>query len=467
MNPEELISKEELLLTGWTERQIDAALDEPDEVGPSGHWRNTSGKPYFDRDRVAVAAYKIGLKNEKPLHAQWSKWNLSNKPSALPLLTVDFYHLAEATVKGASRQFSSLRASHPVLGRQNGTRDKERLLIEEILIKLVMDASGVELPNLNALHQYLSERSAHAPESLGDHWPKDVVFRAARRSSYVSKASGEKSKQRFLDVISLVHAGLVQGVDGKKVELIDLLISSPRLRFDRRWGNELGGSKNSYHVLHHRELPNSPGRNESVTDFVCYGGDNRWELLTDATDDSGRVQVEPVRQLMGTVVLVKWTLQRDEESEQVTTGSSPCIEDAEEDAEANKRILGTTASRLREIASDLNAGFCIACLDGWLAGTWPTPRKEMLRIHDIRGVTKRGVWIRIFHAVYDVDTNLGPGYLYPPDANGSAKFILKSGSTASESCVVSVPKRLLPKIEALKPALALLLPKKIPGNQEV
>jgi hypothetical protein len=59
MGPD-LVSKDELIAAGWKDRQVDAALDEPDEHGPSGHWRSTSGKPYYHKDRVSVAAYRIG-----------------------------------------------------------------------------------------------------------------------------------------------------------------------------------------------------------------------------------------------------------------------------------------------------------------------------------------------------------------------------------------------------------------------
>jgi len=45
MTPD-LISKDELIAAGWKNRQFDAALDESDECGPSGHWANTWGKPY-------------------------------------------------------------------------------------------------------------------------------------------------------------------------------------------------------------------------------------------------------------------------------------------------------------------------------------------------------------------------------------------------------------------------------------
>ena len=58
-----------------------------------------------------------------------------------------------------------------------------------------------------------------------------------------------------------------------------------------------------------------------------------------------------------------------------------------------------------------------------LAGAWP-PEKKQRAVHtlNIKGVTRRGVWIRIYHTVFDVDTNLGPAFLYPPGADRAAKL---------------------------------------------
>lgn len=66
-----LASQEDLVAQGWSKRQIDAALDGPDEVGPSGHWLNATGRPHYDRDRVAVAAYRVGIQKQRPTAAQW------------------------------------------------------------------------------------------------------------------------------------------------------------------------------------------------------------------------------------------------------------------------------------------------------------------------------------------------------------------------------------------------------------
>jgi hypothetical protein len=227
-----LVSQEELLAVGWKKRQIEAALDEPDEVGPSGHWLNTSGKPYYDRDRAAVAAYRIGLQKELPTDAQWRKWARSTRPTSLPVLTADFHRIADAWLPGVSNRFWSLRLSHPVLGRRPRTREEEALLIDDCLIQMVKAAFGIELENEEELEKFLTEKSTTAAQSLGVGWSEGIVVRPAGRTSYVSKATSKKAVERFICALSLLHVGAVKGVLGQLVNMRKVLVDSPRMRFD-------------------------------------------------------------------------------------------------------------------------------------------------------------------------------------------------------------------------------------------
>jgi len=79
-----------------------------------------------------------------------------------------------------------------------------------------------------------------------------------------------------------------------------------------------------------------------------------------------------------------------------------------------------------------------------------------VRILAIKGITRRGVWISVYHQVYDVESNLGPAFLYPPDGDRAAKLILKTESSVSEGRVVKVPKVFMEKINALRPSLETL-----------
>lgn len=229
-----LVSQEELVALGWTKRQIEAALDEPDEVGPSGHWLNTSGKPYYNRDRVAVAGYRIGLRKERPTDAQWQKWSGGASPTSVPVMTADFHWLAEACLPGVTDRFWSLRLSHPVMGRQPGTRRSEDLLIEDCLIQLVKAAFGTDAACAGGLETFLKEKSTTAAEVLGDGWPEGIVVRPARRASYVSKATSKKAMERFVCALSLVHVGSVTGPLDQIVNVREFLVYAPRMRFDRR-----------------------------------------------------------------------------------------------------------------------------------------------------------------------------------------------------------------------------------------
>jgi hypothetical protein len=226
------LSKEELIASGWSERQIDAALDEPDGVGPAGHWLNTSGKPYYHPDRVAVAAYRIGLTDQKPEPTIWNAWIAGEKPTAMPLMTFDFYRIAEACIPGSSREIRTLRISHPVMGRLPGTRDQEMEAVGNILKAMVTKVHGAEMAKQSSLDGLLHNIATGAVSELGEPWPQGVIARKARRSSYVSKAVGLSTMFKFLNAIALIQSGQVRPPDGKEFHAPSWLVWAPKMRFD-------------------------------------------------------------------------------------------------------------------------------------------------------------------------------------------------------------------------------------------
>jgi hypothetical protein len=227
------LSKQELMASGWTERLIDAALDEPDEVGPAGHWLNTCGKPYYHPDRVAVAAYRIGLTDQQPAAAIWDVWVPGAKPTALPLMTFDFHRMAKACKPGARRHIRGLRIAHPVMGRLPGTAKEEAAFIGMVLMALAQKTHGIELADQQDLDRFFEDIAAGAISELGDPWPMCVVARKARRSSYLSKAVGLPAQRKFLNVLALMHVGWLRLNDGQTCDVIRWLIRAPRMRFDR------------------------------------------------------------------------------------------------------------------------------------------------------------------------------------------------------------------------------------------
>lgn len=208
------------------------------------------------------------------------------------------------------------------------------------------------------------------------------------------------------------------------------------------------------HVLYHGQLSDVPGRNESWIEYVRYFGNNRWELITEGTDFDGQSQADPIRERVSTTALVNWALERDAEM-----GDSPVEEDDQQAQHVGDvpRELGPRGERLLDIATEVDAQYCVSTLNAWMVGAWPANKTlPAVHISAVTGVTQRGIWIRIYHSVFMVDTNLGPAYLYPPGEDRSARLVLKSESSMAPGRIVKVPKALIARIEELKPALAAL-----------
>ena len=70
----------------------------------------------------------------------------------------------------------------------------------------------------------------------------------------------------------------------------------------------------------------------------------------------------------------------------------------------------------------------------------------MLTMLEVRGVTRRGIWIRIYHSVYVIETTLGSAYLYPPQEDGAAKLVLKTESSISPGHLVKLSEEVLAKL---------------------
>lgn len=206
------------------------------------------------------------------------------------------------------------------------------------------------------------------------------------------------------------------------------------------------------HHFFHGELTDAPGRNESWDHYLRYRGNGRWHLITESTDFSGTDDLPESKEVMSTRQLVLWAIERDseiEESSQHRGNSS-----GDDDVEEPKKPLGPYTERLREIALDVGATYCVKSLDGWAAGTWPTV--PTVRILKVVGVTRRGVWIRIYHDVYKVETNRGAAYMYPPDQDGHAKVVLASESSMSPGRKIKLDKKVLSQIALFTPALKKL-----------
>lgn len=206
------------------------------------------------------------------------------------------------------------------------------------------------------------------------------------------------------------------------------------------------------HHFFHGELTDAPGRNESWDHYLRYRGNGRWDLITESTDLSGMEDLPESKEVMSTRQLVRWAIERDSESEESSQRSGDTSDD--DNVDESKKSLGPYTERLREIALDVGATYCVKCLDGWAAGTWPTI--PTLRILRVVGVTRRGVWIRIYHDVYKVETNRGAAYMYPPDKEGHAKVVLECEGSMSPGRKIKLDKKVLSQAAEFEPAMKQL-----------
>lgn len=199
------------------------------------------------------------------------------------------------------------------------------------------------------------------------------------------------------------------------------------------------------HRLVERELTDTPGRCESWEERVLYLGQGRWRLTVEGTTFNGRGRADGTNDLLSTRKLLTWVIDRDQEDAEGESGEAEDGEDlADEDDGAfeddaikpddNRRHLGERSGRLLEIARLMGATYCVNCLRGYAAGSWP--RRQLPKVLSISGVTSRAIWFHIRHTVLDVCTSAGPGYLYPPDSRRNARLALKSNGSHSMGTTV-------------------------------
>jgi hypothetical protein len=178
-----------------------------------------------------------------------------------------------------------------------------------------------------------------------------------------------------------------------------------------------------YHFLHEGHLDDAPGRDESWTEYVAYLGRGQWALKIVGTDLSGYHHHPYPVEYLGTRRMIRWTLDRDALDRETPLSKSAMSLGADEDHPDVKKPLFGRTQRLYRVAKTVDATLCVRLLDQWVAGTWPKPppRPLILAVH---GVHALGIWRGVYHATFKVDTNLGPGFLYPPDDQGRARLVL-------------------------------------------
>lgn len=225
-----LVSTESFSRSGWSQRKIDATFDEPDGHGPSEHWLSKQGSPLYDAERVSIAEYRVGISDTRPETALWLMWSTSSSPTAFPALTLDFHGLADAFQRGIASQLWSLRLSHPFAGRLHGTSEKEKQILESLLETLWKVAFPDDV--FDDLFSSLDRLAAQTNSDGADPWNQPLCLRKARRKSYLSKARSPRAVRKVMQGFALIHTGKICDPAGDKLELLDLLVATPCMRFD-------------------------------------------------------------------------------------------------------------------------------------------------------------------------------------------------------------------------------------------
>jgi len=198
----------------------------------------------------------------------------------------------------------------------------------------------------------------------------------------------------------------------------------------------------NWHVLLKGELTDAPGRMESYTVSVSPRARGRWLLSSVGTDFSGGQPGEGYAEQLSTRRLIEWVLERDAEIAEETRRRGFSRGDSTNDAEqetddAPGRSFGPVAARLREIAENAQARYCVRLLDSWVASRWPRPATPP-RVLAIVGPKKRQVWRGIFHSVLAVSTDRGAAYMYAP--TGAYAMLCFEGEMTGQE--VRLPRRL-------------------------
>ena len=212
-----------------------------------------------------------------------------------------------------------------------------------------------------------------------------------------------------------------------------------------------------YHQLFSGELHDAPGRAESWTEYVRYLGDSRWELINEGSDYEGTEPVKASTERLGTKALLLRILQRDADELDNVSRKLRFVPIQNEDEDELPQI-GPRATRLFEIAKVEGATFCLECLNGWFEGRWPKPTRlpPAPKICCIKGVTKRGIWLGVYRAVFSIETTLGAAYLEPPQKNGVSSLRLVTSGSSDRGWPVRLTNQQMAEIEKFAPSLNAL-----------
>ncbi len=436
-----MLSKGELLSLGLKSSWIDAVFDAPDDEGPSRHWLNKSGEPLYDMSRVKVACARVGVEFTDLSVLDIANRAKGRRPTSRPIMTFNFHALADIVLPHVSKGLRSLRIAHPVLGRAHDSTEQGYELIDSCLMAMIKACFRVEL-NEGQVYRFLEGLANDAVKNLGSSMAQDVVVRSAKRRSYISKSANLSAVKRFLYAIALIQDRTIRGPFDDVVDVRRLLSASPLVRFDsteiRLSGVEGLFSREVCDLLtqklvekrwriFHGTCYAPHGGNEARDEYVIYRGRGSWLLVVELNDLASESEAPASTVMMSTQELLEWAADRDgkktDQGFSTETGKAPEL-----------RI-----ERLVDIANETGDHDCIEVINNWIHSRKPSlPKSVDIRIEGVTGVARRDIWIRTRHFVYQVMTNFGAAYLYPPDLDGFSQLVFVTEPSTSMGRKVKV-----------------------------
>lgn len=222
-------------------KNIPRTLDDGDCHVEAAHWFNTSGTRMYSLERVKAAEQLIESSSRGEYFHQSADYiNSQPLPYTPAIFVFDYRIILKAIDPNLSYLIWRARLCHPVAGRMPGSSMREYELVQEALAKIVQYADpSADVGSEKELLGYFESISDQASKNLKAPWP-NVVLRKPKLRSSISRGKGAPSAKKIINILSLIHSGIVsyELISPDELDIFELLVASPMIRVDHRISND-------------------------------------------------------------------------------------------------------------------------------------------------------------------------------------------------------------------------------------
>ena len=153
--------------------------------------------------------------------------NAALRPCTAAIFAFDYRVVLAAVDAGLARSIWKARLGHPVAGRLPGSREHERELVIQALIRLAEFANpSIAIGTGSKIFNYLDSVAVTASKHLGPPWPR-VIAREATLQRYVSRGKSQRAAAKIVKIFALIHAGFVTNLIERGERYLDEFESAP------------------------------------------------------------------------------------------------------------------------------------------------------------------------------------------------------------------------------------------------